>query len=57
MLTKRRSAIATLVQAVTAAKAGSRATFAALFLKSSTLAGGSSLRAWGMELKKCENWW
>ena len=57
MLTKRQGAIAALVQAVKAAKAGSRATFATLYLKSSTLAGGSGLRAWGMKLKKCENWW
>jgi hypothetical protein len=57
MLTKRQGAIAALVKAVKAAKAGSRATFLPLYLKSSTLAGGSGLRAWSMELKACENWY
>jgi hypothetical protein len=56
MLAKRQGAIAALVKAVKAAKAGSRATFSTLYLKSSTLAGGSGLRAWSMELKACENW-
>jgi hypothetical protein len=56
MLAKRQGAISALVKAVKAAKAGSRATFSALYLKSSTLAGGSGLRAWSMELKACENW-
>ncbi len=56
MLAKRRGAIAALVKAVKAAKAGSRGTFSTLYLKSATLAGGSGLRAWSMDIKACENW-